>query len=163
MSLEGGGGGVVDGPTQLFYIWILISKYTNLKETVGQSGRFRLELYPLRLEFWGGGEWGTLSYWGNVLNTDEMKSWRNIPTPQPHSTTTNIQADVIQYFLIAPKTISSVKCLACRLRRGESQRKQFSEEMIKYLLQSDRSKWKCKWKREKQRSFSQGEMIQGQP
>jgi len=27
-----------------------------------------------------------------------------------------------------------------RLRRGESQRKQFSEEMIKYLLQSDRSK-----------------------
>ena len=28
----------------------------------------------------------------------------------------------------------------CRLRRGESQRKQFSEEMIKYLLQSDRSK-----------------------
>ena len=78
-------------------------------------------------------------------------------------TTTTIQADVIQYFLIAPKTISSEKCLACRLRRGESQRKQFSEEMIKYLLQSDRSKWKCKCKREKQRSFSQGEMIQGQP
>ena len=39
--LHGGSGvGVVDRPTRLFYIWIFICcKYTNLKDTAGQSAR----------------------------------------------------------------------------------------------------------------------------
>ena len=30
-------GDLVDRPTELFYIWIFICKYTNLKDTAGQS------------------------------------------------------------------------------------------------------------------------------
>ena len=34
-----GGGTLVDCPTQLFYIWIFICVYTNLKDISGQSAR----------------------------------------------------------------------------------------------------------------------------
>ena len=37
--------GVVNRPTQLFYIWIFICKYTNLKDTAGQSARVIVPRY----------------------------------------------------------------------------------------------------------------------
>ena len=35
--MKGGGVSIVDRPTQLFYIWIFICKYTNVRDTAGQS------------------------------------------------------------------------------------------------------------------------------
>ena len=53
-----GVGSLVDRPTQLFYIWIFICKYTNLKDTAGQSATFTMakfnvsfKVFALVLEF----------------------------------------------------------------------------------------------------------------
>ena len=47
-SLRGGVGTLLDCPTQLFYIWIFVCVYTNLKDIAGQSARVNVALFFLQ-------------------------------------------------------------------------------------------------------------------